>query len=207
MPNMGTHRSAPVGLADALFTRTQQRVLALLYGQPDRLFLQQELIERAASGSGAVRRQLERLVAAGLVTIERTGVLKQYRANREAPIYQELRGIVLKTIALTDPLRHALRPLRKQIHLALLYGSLARGEDRASSDIDLLVVADDLPLERLFARLAPLEKKLGRKVNPTLYTTAEYARRRNAMNPFLQKVLSGPRIVLMEDPDHDLGPR
>jgi predicted nucleotidyltransferase len=210
MPNMGTvdgSRPRVVGLADALFTRTQQRVLSLIFGQPDRVFLQQELIEQAGSGSGAVRRELDRLTESGLVTVERVGAQKHYRANRSAPIFEELRGIVLKTVALTDPLREALRPLKKHIRLALVYGSVARGEDRAQSDIDLLVVADDLPLERLFARLDPAEKRLGRKVNPTLYTSAEYARRRRAANPFLHKILSGRHIVLMGDIDHDFESR
>jgi predicted nucleotidyltransferase len=194
-------------LASALFTRTQQRVLSLIFGQPDRTFFQQELIDQAGSGSGAVRRELDRLTESGLVTIDRVGAQKHYRANRSAPIFEELRGIVTKTVALTDPLREALRPLKKHIRLALVYGSVARGVDRAQSDIDLLVVADDLPLERLFAKLEPTEKKLGRKVNPTSYTAAEYARRRKDANPFLRKVLAGQHILLMGDIDHDLESR
>jgi len=210
MPNMGTSsrgRSSIVGLADALFTGTQQRVLSLVFGQPDRVFLQQELIDQAQSGSGAVRRELDRLTQSGLVTVRRIGAQKHYQANRSAPIFEELRGIVMKTVALTDPLRDALRPLRKHVRLALVYGSVARGEDRADSDIDLLVVADDLPLERLFARLAPAEKKLGRKVNPTSYTSSEYVRRRKGANPFLHKILAGQHIVLMGDLDHDFESR
>jgi predicted nucleotidyltransferase len=195
------------GLADALFTRTQQRVLSLIFGQPDRVFLQKELIDQAESGSGGVRRELDRLTKSGLLTVDRVGAQKHYRANRSAPIFNELRGIVMKTVALTDPLQKALRPLKKHIRLALVYGSVARGEDRAQSDIDLLVVADDLPLERLFARLDPVEKMLGRKVNPTTYTSAEYARRRKSGTPFLQKVLAREHMVLMGDIDHDLESR
>src|SRR3954447_18363474 len=183
LPNMGTSArpsSRSGGLADALFTRTQQRVLSLIFGQPDRVFLQKELIDQAGSGSGGVRRELDRLTKSGLLTVDRVGAQKHYRANRSAPIFDELRGIVMKTVALTDPLQKALRPLKKHIRLALVYGSVARGEDRAQSDIALLVVADDLPLERLFARLDGVEKMLGRKVNPTTYTSAEYARRRKS---------------------------
>lgn len=194
-------------MADALLTRTQQRVLALTFGQPDRVFLQKELIEQAGAGSGGVRRELDRLTQSGLLLVERVGVQKHYRANRAAPIFEELRGIVVKTVALTDPLREALRPLRRHIRLALVYGSVARREDRAQSDIDLLVVADDLPLERLFARLDPVEKMLGRKVNPTTYTSAEYARRRKSSAPFLQKVLAREHIVLMGEVDHDVESR
>ncbi len=198
MPNMGTAaKKRTTGLADALFTTTQQRVLALLFGQPDRSFIQQDLIERAGGGSGAVRRELVRLVESGLVTSTVVGKQKHFQANHSAPIFPELRGIVVKTVALTDPLRAALRPLAKRIDFALVYGSVARGEDRAQSDIDLLVVADELPLEKLFARLAPVEKKLGRTISPTLYTRADFERRRRSGNPFLKKVLAGEHLILL----------
>jgi predicted nucleotidyltransferase len=208
MPNMGTaFRRLTTGLADALFTATQQRVLSLLFGQPNRSFIQQDLIERAGGGSGAVRRELARLVESGLVTSIVMGRQKHFQANHAAPIFHELRGIVIKTVALTDPLRAVLRPLAKRIDLALVYGSVARGEDRAQSDIDLLVVADDLLLEELFARLAPVEKKLGRTINPTLYTRADFERRRRNGNPFLKKVFAGEHLILLGSLGHDGEPR
>jgi predicted nucleotidyltransferase len=204
MPRMGSAaRKGTVGLADALFTATQQRVLGLLFGNPDRSFIQQELIERAAGGSGAIRRQLARLVESGLVTSSIVGRQRHFQANRETPLFDELRAIVLKTIGLADPIRMALRPLAKRIDIALIYGSVARGEDRAQSDIDLLVVADDLPLEQLFARLAPVEKKLGRTINPTLYTSADFDRRRRTGNPFIKKVLADEYLILLGSLDHD----
>jgi predicted nucleotidyltransferase len=205
---MGTAaKQRTTGLANALFTTTQQRVLGLLFGQPDRSFIQQELIEQAEGGSGAIRRELARLAESGLVTSKMVGRQKHFQANREAPIFHELRGIVLKTVALADPLRAALRRLAKRIDLALIYGSVARGEDRAQSDIDLLVVADDLPLEEFFARLAPVEKKLGRTINPTLYTRADFDRRRRTGNPFLKKVLAGDHLILFGAMSHDGEPR
>jgi predicted nucleotidyltransferase len=198
MPNMGTVATKrTTSLADALFTATQQRVLSLLFGQPDRSFIQQDVIDRAGGGSGAVRRELARLVESGLATATVVGKQKHFQANRAAPIFHELRGIVVKTVALTDPLRAALRPLAKRIDLALVYGSVARGDDRAQSDIDLLVVANDLTLEDLFARLAPVEKKLGRTISPTLYTRADLERRRRSGNPFLKKVLAGKHLILL----------
>lgn len=213
MPDMGTAtasaggRKRSGGLAGALFTGTQQRVLALLFGQADRSFIQKELIERADAGSGGVRRELSRLVESGLVSVRTIGTQKHYQANREAPIFKELRGIVMKTVALTDPLRTALRTIEKRIDVALVYGSVARGEDRAQSDIDLLVVADDLRLEELFALLGPVEKMLGRTINPTLYRRDEFERRRKNHNPFLRKVLAGERITLMGGFDGDDEPR
>jgi predicted nucleotidyltransferase len=208
MPNMGTSATKRrTGLADALFTTTQQRVLSQLFGRPEVSFIQQELIERAGGGSGAVRRELARLVESGLVTTSVVGKQKHFQANRAAPIFDELRGIIVKTVAVTDPLRAALRPLAKRIQLALIYGSVARGEDKAQSDIDLLVVADDVLLEELFARLAPVEKKLGRKINPTLYTRADFERRRQSGNPFLKKVLAGEPLMLIGSLDDVREPR
>lgn len=208
MPNMGTAtRHRTTGLADALFTATQQRVMGLLFGHPDRSFIQQDLIDQAGGGSGAVRRELARLVESGLVTATVVGKQKHFQASSSAPIFHELHGIVMKTVALTDPLRMALRPLAKRIDLALVYGSVARGEDGARSDIDLLVVADDLLLEELFKRLAPVEKKLGRTISPTLYTRADFEKRLRTGNPFLKKILAGQHILLFGSLSDDGPPR
>jgi predicted nucleotidyltransferase len=193
------------GLADGLFTKTQQRVLSLFFGQPERSFLKTELIEEADTGSGSVQRALARLVETGLVTVTVTRGRKQYQANRDVPIFDELRGIVTKSFAMAEPLRAALEPLAAQIHLALVYGSVASGEVRAGSDLDLLVVAEELTLEELFSSLMAVEKQVGRKIQPTLYTPSDYARRRKTGNPFLKKVLTGEHIVLIGEVDRDDG--
>jgi len=198
------HRRAgtrTTSLADALFTTTQQRVLRLLFGNTERTYFQQELIDRTGSGSGAVQRELARLVESGLVTMTRIGSQNHYQANRNAPIFDELRGIVTKTVGLIDPLRSALRPLNKRIDRAIVYGSVAKGEAHAGSDIDLLVVADRLTLEELFAKLVPVEEVLGRSIHPTLYTPEEFTRRKASGNPFLRKVLTGEHIDLLGSED------
>jgi predicted nucleotidyltransferase len=111
-----------------------------------------ELIKLARSGSGAVQRELQRLEKSGLVKVTRLGNQKHYQANQSAPVFPELRSIMLKTVGLADPLRAALGPLQRQIRLAVLYGSIAKGTDTAFSDIDLLIVSDDLSLERMYVR-------------------------------------------------------
>lgn len=195
-----TVRKLP-GLADALFTGTQQRVLGLLFGQSDRSFFATEIIGLAQAGSGAVQRELARLADSGLVNVTRVGNQKHYQANHAAPIFAELRGLISKTTGLADPLREALKPLAARIALAFVYGSVAKGGDTAASDIDVMIVADELMLEELFAALGPAESRLGRKINPTLYTPAEFRRRRTAGNAFLTKVLSGEKILLMGGED------
>ena len=193
--------NVPTSLADALFTTTQQRVLVLLYGQPWRSFFSSELIELTGSGSGAVQRELKRLSSSGLVTVTRIGKQKHYQANPECPVFEELRGLVVKTVAMVEPIRQALEPLGDRMALALNYGSVARGTDTAASDIDLLVVADELTLEELYSALAPVEAALDRRINPTLYTPPEYEARKAAGNGFLARVLAGEHVMLIERDD------
>jgi predicted nucleotidyltransferase len=191
-------------MAGALFTGTQQRVLGLLFGQPERSFFATELIGLTGSGSGAVQRELQRLTVSGLVTVTRKGNQKHYQANRNAPIFEELRGIALKVFGPAEALRAVIAPLAKRIQSAWLYGSVAKGADRAQSDLDVLIVADDLTLEEVYTALRPAEKRLGRAVSPTLYTRKDFERRRAAKNPFLSKVLAGERILLVGE-DHGAG--
>lgn len=217
MPIMGTKKSAILqkpgvatpralattrtGIADALFSATQQRVLALLFGQSGRSFFTNELIGLVGAGSGAVQREVKRLVESGLVTVKRVGSQKHYQANPAAPIFDELQRIVFKTLGAAETLRAALAPLGDTVRLALLYGSVAKGNDTAHSDIDLLVVSESLTLEQIYEALTPIEAQLGRRVSPTLYSVAEFRRRRAGKNPFLTKVLAGETIRLTEDRD------
>jgi predicted nucleotidyltransferase len=176
-------------------------VLALLFGQPDRSFYASELIERTGSGSGAVQRELKRLASSGLVTVKRIGNQKHYQANPNSPVFEELRSLVKKTVALADPIRAALAPLADRTRLALLYGSLVKATDTTTSDIDVLIVADGVTLEDVYSALAPAEADLERKISPILYTPQEFADRKSADNPFLSRVLSGEHLVLMGKDD------
>ena len=191
----------PTSIADALFTTTQQRVLALLFGQPARSYFATELIELTGSGSGAVQRELKRLTSSGLVDVTLIGRQKHYQANRESPVFEELRGLVVKTIAVAQPLRQALEPLADRVSLALVFGSAAQGRDTAASDIDLLLVSDQLTLEEVYSVLIPVESQLSRSIHLTLYTSKEYADRRTAGGGFLANVLGGDRLVLIGGTD------
>ncbi len=189
--------TAPISLADALFTATQQRVLALLFGEPERSFYTSELIDRIGAGSGAVQRELKRLAESGLVTVKRIGNQKHYQANPDSPVFAELCSLVRKTVGLAGPIREALGPLADRVRFATIYGSVAKGVDTAASDIDLLIVADSVTLEDVYRVLAPVEESLGRKINPTLYTPEEFEERKASGNPFLSGALSGDHIVLI----------
>jgi len=149
------------------------------------------------AGSGAVQRELGRLAESGLVVVSRIGNQKHYQANRDASVFKELHGLVVKTVGLVDPLRAALSALRERVHLALVYGSIAKKSETATSDIDVLIVADSLTLEEVYTALAKAEEQLARRVNPTLYTPAEFIQRRRDGNPFLTKVLAGKFLPLI----------
>lgn len=197
VPNMGKEVIKARSLIDALFSSTQKKVLGLLFGRPERSFFASEIIGIVASGSGAVQRELNKLVESGLVTVSRVGNQKHFQANSNSPIFEELCGLIRKTVGLTEPLREALESSRSEIDLALVFGSVAKGGDTAASDIDLLLVSDSLSLERVFQILAPAEQSLDRKISPTLYTPREFERRVHDANPFLENVLRGEVIVLI----------
>ena len=203
MPRMGTKKKPPTPpaphttLADALFSGTQQRVLALLFGHPERSFYATELIGLAAAGSGAVQRELARLAASGLVTVRPIGNQKHYQANRSSPIFAELCGIAQKTVGLAEPLREALAPLATQIHAAFVFGSVAKRQDTAVSDIDLMLLSDVLTYGDTYIALVDASGRLGRSINPTLLTHKEFSKRVKEQDAFLTRVLAQPKIWLI----------
>jgi predicted nucleotidyltransferase len=194
-------------LANALFPKVRQRVLAVLFGNVGRSFYANEIIALAQSGSGAVQRELATLSEAGLLSVKRLGNQKHYQANSDAPVFAELRGIVLKTMGLADVLRVALAPFAQQIDLAFVYGSVARHEDTASSDIDVMVVSKGLAYADVFSVFEEATATLGRTVNPTLFTPAEISTRVARDGAFVTRVLKRPKIWLIgsEEQLHDAG--
>jgi len=184
----------PVSIADALFTKTRQRVLGLLYGNPHRSFYTNEIVRCAAMGRGTVKRELDRLASAGLLRVTATGNQRHYQANADNPVFMELRCLVQKTFGIADLLREALQPLDDRVVSAFVFGSVAKGEDNAGSDVDVMVVADGLPYAELMQALAAAEPALGRPVNPTLYTQAEFTERRASKSAFMTRVMEQPKL-------------
>lgn len=195
--------SPPLSLADALLPKTRQRVLAALFGQPNRSFYASELIALTRAGSGAVQRELADLTQVGLLSCTKVGHQKHYQANPSSPIFSELHGLVLKTVGLADVIRTALAPLAAQMHTAFVFGSVAKGQDSAQSDVDLLVVSDSLGYGDLLAGLENARHTLGRNINPALYSTKDFQARQQADNAFLQRVMQQPKIWLIGPKDSD----
>ena len=208
MPKMGkslttTKTLAHASLASVLFSGTQQRVLGLLFGQPDRSFYATEIIALAGIGSGAVQRELARLAQSGLVTLRPLGNQKHYQANPDSPIYAELCGIARKTVGLAEPLRAALAPLALQIKAAFVFGSVAKKQDTARSDIDVMLVSDTLTFGDTFLALEAVTRQLGREVNPSILTEQEFARRMRDGDSFVSRVMAQPKVWLIGG-EHDL---
>jgi len=211
LPNMGmkpttrkpvgkaARKPSKNGLADALFSKVQQRVLGVLFGNPSRSFYATEIIGLARSGSGAVQRELARLQASGLVTGSRVGNQKHYQANPDSPLFEELRTMALKTFALADVLRAALEPVAADIRAAFVYGSIAKGSDTAASDIDVLVISDNLAYANLFGNLERASAQLGRKIAPTIYSSKEFRARLKKENAFIKRILAQPKLWLIGD--------
>lgn len=196
--------SSRTGFSDALFSGTRQRVLGILFGQPTRSFYANELISLAARGSGAVQRELATLSNSGLVTVKAVGNQKHYQANPDSPIFIELCSIVQKTIGLADPLREALEPLASQIIAAFVYGSVAKKTDTAGSDIDLMLLSDEISYGELFSTLENAGNQLGRPVNPTILTLDEFQQRLTNHESFLTRVMEQPKIWIIGG-SNDLG--
>jgi predicted nucleotidyltransferase len=186
-----------MSISNALFSKVQQRVLGLIFGQPDRSFYVSEILRNVHSGTGAVERELSRLQRSGLVSVERIGNQKHYQANHQSPIFAELQSLVVKTVAMTEPLRKSLEPYSDNIEAAFVYGSVAKGTDTASSDVDLMVIGDELNYSELYAALQNVEDALGRKVSPIFLSLKDWRRKASDKGSFVSKVNLLPKIFVL----------
>ncbi len=190
-----------MSISSALFSDSQARVLQWLFGQPERSYHLSELRRLTSLGSASLQRELNRLADAGLVNSERVGNLRRFQANPQSPVYQELTSLVRKTLGVVPLLRQALQPLAGRLSKAFIYGSVARQNDTADSDVDLLLVGENLSLNEILNLLLPLEAQLGRKINPNCYTPAEYAKRVAEPDSFVNRVLAQVTLPLIGDVD------
>lgn len=186
-----------MSIASALFSDSQSRVLRWLFGQPDRGFHLSELRRLTGLGSASLQRELNRLTEAGLVQSERVGNLRRFQADPNSPVFGELVALTRKTLGAEPLLREALQPLLPGLQGAWIYGSVAKQTDTAQSDIDVMLVGKNLSLAKVLELLLPVEAQLGRKINPTCYTPAEFARRRAERDSFVNRVLAQPVLPLI----------
>lgn len=186
-----------MSIATALFTDSQARVFRWLFGQPSRQFHLSELRRLTGLGSASLQRELNRLADAGLVHSERVGNLRCFQADPQSPVFNELIALTRKTLGVEPMLREALIPLAPDLKAAWIYGSVAKQTDTAKSDIDVMLIGENLPLARILEQLLPLEAQLGRKINPTCYSPADFELRRTDPDSFVNRVLALPVLLLI----------
>ena len=192
-------RSNSIG--NVLFTKTQQKVLGLLFGKPDQSFYLNQITRLSQMGRGTIKRELERMEAAGIVVKKRIGNQNHYQANSECPVYSELMGIARKTFGVADVIKTALNSILDEVALAFIYGSVAKGEDTAKSDIDLLIVSNELTYSEVMERLLDSETSIGRPINPTIYNVDQIEKKLKQDNAFVSRVMEQPKIWIKEDED------
>jgi predicted nucleotidyltransferase len=192
---MGTHPSV---LSKILFGQTRRSVLALLFGHVDEQFYLREIARRGGTGIGATQRELGQLTEAELISRVRRGHQIYYQANRKNPIFSELKSILVKTSGIRDILLEGLTSLEDRIKLAFVFGSIARGEERASSDVDLMVVGE-VSFTDVVSALGQIEAKLGREVNPTVYGPREFGEKFASKNHFLSTIAKEKKLFVIGD--------
>lgn len=194
---MSTH---PIALSDVLFGQIRGGVLALLYGQADRSFYVRQIARHVNASVGAVQRELEKLAEVDLIVRTEVGNQVFYQVNQRNPVFAEMQALVGKTLGIFNILRSALEQLVERVTLAFVYGSVARQEEKAGSDIDLMIIGD-VALDDVLALLSDAETKLGRAVTPTVYSVNEFSNKLEGGNHFLNAVVSGNKVFLIGNED------
>jgi predicted nucleotidyltransferase len=190
----------PADLASLLFGAYRREVLALLLLHPDASLHVREIARLTGKVPGTLLRELNQLADAGVLSRRPVGNQVHFQANPACPIYDELRSILKKTSGLADVLRQALEPLAGKVKAAFVYGSMARGDERAGSDVDLMVVGE-ARLAEVVQALAPAHEVLRREINPNVYRTAEFSQKLAEAEPFLQRVMQDRKIYLIGGED------
>jgi predicted nucleotidyltransferase len=188
---------------DALLPKTRQGILAATLVQPEKAWYVSELARRMGVPASSLQRELQDLSEVGILKTHRQGRMVYYQANTDSPLFPDLRGLLLKTAGLVDVLAHALKPLAARLRTAFVYGSIAAGSEQSDSDIDLMIVGQVSPTE-LALPLRRARELLGREINPTLYTPAEFDKKRAANDSFLKQVLDKPKLFVLGN-NNELG--
>lgn len=194
---MSTTDTAP-SIAEELFGKTRQAILALLFCHSDEEYYLREIQRMTGAGMGAVQRELKRLVSLRLVTRRPRGNMVFYQANQESPVFDELHDLMVKTAGVADVLRDALSPIATRIETAFVYGSVAAGTETADSDLDVMVIGR-VGLREVVGALSEAADNIGREINPTVYPVAEFKERFKADHHFIKSVLDGAKIFLIGD--------
>ena len=187
-------------LIDIVSSKRKAEILRLLFGVESGELHLREIVRRSRLALGTVQQELARLVKIGLVNSRRDGNRVYYRANRNSPVYADIRNLVLKTTGLANVLRCALQ--QPDVQVVFVFGSVASETAGPGSDIDLMVIGD-IGLRRVAILLSGMAAKLGREINPHVLTAEEFGKRKQTGDHFISSVLATPRLFIVGS-EHEL---
>jgi DNA-binding transcriptional ArsR family regulator len=185
---------------DALLPKTRQGILAALLVQPQKAWYASELARRMGVPSSSLQRELKDLTTAGILKTHRQGRMAYFQVNADSPIFPDLQGLLLKTAGLIDVLADVLKPLASKVRVAFVFGSIASSSEQSESDIDLMLVGTVPPAE-LALPLRRAREVLGCDISPTVYTPAEFRKKRAAKDHFLTRALDRPKLFVIGNSD------
>jgi predicted nucleotidyltransferase len=187
-------------LAELLSSRVKAEIFRLLFGVAPQELHGREIERQSGLADATVRQELKRLLRLGIVKSRLDGNRTYYRADARHPLYPDIRNMVLKTSGLGEVLREAL--VSPDIKLAFVFGSLAAGTESAESDIDLIVIGT-ISLRQLVKLLSGVAARLGREINPHVFTVEEFTRRKKAHDHFISTILAAPKLFVIGG-EHEL---
>jgi predicted nucleotidyltransferase len=196
-------KEKPPAVVELLFGTYRRKILSLLLLHPEQSFYAREIGRLTGVPAGSLHREVTALAEAGLLTRRAAGNQVRYQADRSCPIFEELAGVFRKTAGLADVLREALEPLGGKVRLAFVFGSVAQGKERSTSDVDVLVVGS-APFARVVEALNPASERLRREVNPVAMAPNVFRAKLKARDRFVSRIVREPKIFLIGDAG-DLG--
>jgi DNA-binding transcriptional ArsR family regulator len=198
MRNNGRNMRKDSTLA-AILSPTRQAVLTALFLRPEKSWYLSELASSLGTGPSSLQREIDALVHVGILEKRIDGRRSYIKANEESPIFPEICGLIEKTSGIVPMLREAIVGT-KGLKIAFIYGSLARGEEGAGSDVDLMLIGS-LSTMDISPRLRTVERTVGRQVNPTVFSLDEFAKNLAQKNHFLRTVMRNNKIMLIGTED------
>jgi len=181
---------------DALFSKTKQNILSATVINPDKWWYLSDLAKSINTSPSSLQRDLLNMTSTGILEKRQEGNRIYYRANKECPVFDELQGIIVKTVGIHDKLFSVLQPLIQQIHTAFIYGSIARREEMSTSDVDIMVIGETT-ISEVVKRLKPVEKIIAREINPTVYQINEFKKGLRDKSNFLMEVIEGEKVFII----------
>lgn len=182
-----------------LFSSTRAELLSLFFNNPDEKFYLREIARHINKDAAGIKRELDTLVKIGLLGVEKRGVQKYYFADKNSPIFSEMKGLIFKTTGIQGSIKAVLSRL-KGVQAAFIYGSYAKGAEKEDSNINLMVIGQ-VNITELNDVVMGLEEKMKREIDYLAFDEQEYRKRKDAKDPFIREIVKGKKIFLLGKED------